>query len=134
VTCPGRKPRVLIVDDSLTYRLWLGMMLQDQCEVHMADDGDSGVLAALSVRPDLVLMDVMMPRLDGLSACRELRTHPEFGRTPLILVATQDDQWDVEAGFSSGCSDYITKPVDQPELLAKVASWLGLATTSEEPA
>ncbi len=128
VTDPGRKPRVLIVDDSSTYRLWLGMMLQDRYEVHMADDGDTGVSAALSVQPDLILMDVMMPRFDGISACRALRSHPETSRIPLILVSSPADEWDVAAGFSSGCSDCLTKPVDQLELLAKVESWLNPAT------
>ena len=84
---PGGKPRVLVVDDSSTYRLWLGMMLQDRYEVHMADDGDTGVSAALSVQPDLILMDVVMPRVDGVTACRLLRSHPETYRIPLILVS-----------------------------------------------
>jgi len=124
VTRPGEKPRVLVVDDSSTYRLWLGMMLQDRYEVHMADDGDTGVSAALSVQPDLILMDVVMPRVDGLTACRALRSHPETSRIPLILVSDPADEWAPAAGFGSGCSDCLTKPVDQSELLAKVASWL----------
>jgi DNA-binding response OmpR family regulator len=126
VTHPGGRPRVLIVDDSSTYRLWLGMMLQDRYEVHMADDGDTGVSAAHSVQPDLILMDVLMPRFDGLSACRALRSHPATCHIPLILVSSRADEWDVAAGYSSGCSDCLTKPLDQLELLAKVESWLRL--------
>lgn len=133
VTCPGGKPRVLVVDDSSTYRLWLGMMLQDRYEVHMADDGDTGVSAALSVQPDLILMDVVMPRVDGLTACRTLRSHPETSRIPLILVSDRADEWDEAAGFSSGCSDCLTKPVDQSELLARVAVWLDGAAARGEP-
>jgi CheY-like chemotaxis protein len=132
VTGPGGKPRVLVVDDSSTYRLWLGMMLQDRYEVHMADDGDTGVSAALSVQPDLILMDVVMPRVDGLTACRALRSHPETRRIPLILVIDPADEWAFAAGFGSGCSECLTKPVDQSELLAKVASWLDRAAAPGE--
>lgn len=121
------------MDDSSTYRLWLGMMLQDRYEVHMADDGDTGVSAALSERPDLILMDVVMPRVDGLTACRALRGHPETSRIPLILVSDRADEWDEAAGLSSGCTDRLTKPVDQSELLAKVASWLDRAADPGEP-
>jgi PleD family two-component response regulator len=134
VTDRSRKPRILIVDDSSTYRLWLGMMLQDRYEVHMADDGDTGVSAALSVQPDLILMDVVMPRVDGLSACRVLRSHPETRRIPLILLSSVTDEWDVEAGYSSGCSDRLIKPVEQLELVAKVECWLRPAPAPEEPA
>jgi CheY-like chemotaxis protein len=133
VTCLGGKPRVLVVDDSSTYRLWLGMMLQDRYEVHMADDGDTGVSAALSVQPNLILMDVAMPRVDGLTACRALRRHPQTRRIPLILLNSAADEWDAEAGYSSGCSDCLTKPVDQSALLAKVAVWLDRAADPGEP-
>lgn len=133
MTTPGGKPRVLVVDDSSTYRLWLGMMLQDRYEVHMADDGDTGVSAALSERPDLILMDVVMPRVDGLTACRTLRSHSETSRIPLILVSDPADGWDPAAGIGDGCTDCLTKPVDKSELLAKVASWLGRAADAGEP-
>lgn len=116
--------RVLIVDDSSTHRLWLEMMLNSCYDVDVATDGPSGVQRALETKPDLILLDVVMPGQDGLSVCRELRTHPETSQTPIILVTTQSDEWDVEAGYTSGCTDYILKPVDQVELLAKVGSWI----------
>lgn len=116
--------RVLIVDDSSTHRLWLEMMLNACYDVDVATDGPAGVQSALRTRPDLILLDVVMPGQDGLSVCRELRTHPETAQTPIILVTTQSDEWDVEAGYTSGCTDYILKPVDQVELLAKVGSWI----------
>jgi two-component system, OmpR family, alkaline phosphatase synthesis response regulator PhoP len=56
-----------------------------------------------------------------------LRDRPETRTTPIILVTSQNEEWDVEAGFTSGCTDYVTKPVDQLELLAKVESWLDVA-------
>jgi CheY-like chemotaxis protein len=119
--------RVLIVDDSSTHRLWLEMMLNCCYEVEVATDGPAGVQVALRTKPDLILLDVVMPGLDGLSVCRELRGHAETSGTPIILVTTQSGEWDVEAGYSSGCTDYILKPVDQVELLAKVGSWIDAA-------
>ena len=133
MTTPARKPRILIVDDSSTHRLWLAMMLRDRYEVHMAGDGEAGLLCAIGVRPDLILMEVVLPQLDGLAACRELRRRPETRRTPVILVTSLAEEWDVEAGFVSGCTDYVVKPVDQLELLMKVESWLDPAATSRGP-
>ena len=123
----GRKPRVLIVDDSPTYRLWLEMMLRHRYEVFTAEDGEAALRCGLSVQPDLILLDVVMPKLDGLSACRALRQRPETRTTPIILVTSQNEEWDVDAGFTSGCTDYVMKPVDQLELLSKVESWLDVA-------
>jgi PleD family two-component response regulator len=127
VTHAGRKPRILIVDDSPTYRLWLEMMLQHRYEVFTAEDGEAALRCGLSVQPDLILLDVVMPKLDGLSVCEALRDRPETRTTPIILVTSQNEEWDVEAGFTSGCTDYVMKPVDQLELLAKVESWLDVA-------
>jgi len=127
VTPVGRKPRVLIVDDSPTYRLWLEMMLKHRYEVFTAADGEAALRCGMSVRPDLILLDIVMPKLDGLSACKALRERPETRTTPIILVTSQNEEWDVEAGFTSGCTDYVLKPVDQLELLAKVESWLDIA-------
>lgn len=127
MTHVGRKPRVLIVDDSPTYRLWLEMMLKHRYEVFTAEDGEAALRCGMSVQPDLILLDVVMPKLDGLSACKALRERPETRTTPIILVTSQNEEWDVEAGFTSGCTDYVMKPVDQLELLAKVESWLDLA-------
>lgn len=123
----GRKPRVLIVDDSPTYRLWLEMMLQHRYEVFTAEDGEAALRCGASVQPDLILLDVVMPKLDGLSTCRALRARPETSTTPILLVTSQNEEWDVEAGFTSGCTDYVMKPVDQLELLSKVESWLDVA-------
>ena len=117
-------PRILIVDDSATFRLWLLMLLEGPYEMHVAEDGQEGVECALRVQPHLILLDVEMPRKDGLAACRELRAHPATCHTPIILVTSRREEWDLEAGYISGCTDYIKKPVDQAELLAKIESWL----------
>jgi len=121
------KPRILIVDDAAMARRWLTLQLSDRYEVLTAVDGQEGVEKALATRPHLILLDVIMPRMDGLDACRALRAEEATAATPIILVTSQGDEWDVEAGYVAGCTDYITKPVDRAEFQAKVDSWLAVA-------
>jgi twitching motility two-component system response regulator PilH len=122
--------RILIVDDSSTHRLWLELMLGSRYDIDVAVDGESGLRSAVANHPDLILLDVVMPGVDGFAACRELRKRPETRLTPVIMVTTKDEELDVETGYSNGCTDYISKPVDQLELLAKVESWLDAAGTA----
>jgi CheY-like chemotaxis protein len=70
-------------------------------------------------------MDVMMPEMGGLEACRSIRANDQLRDTPVILVTTRGEPEHVEAGFASGCNDYVTKPVDPVELLSKLQSVLG---------
>lgn len=116
--------RILIVDDSSTHRLWLELMLGSRYDIDVAVDGEAGLRAAVANKPDLILLDVVMPGLDGFTTCRALREQTETRKTPVIMVTTKDEEIDVETGYTSGCTDYISKPVDQLELLAKVESWL----------
>ena len=118
------RPRILVVDDAATARFALAAVLGPRFEVHMASNGRAALAAAAELRPHLILLDVVMPVMDGLAACRALREELEMRSTPIILVTAQVDEWDVEAGYSSGCTDYIAKPVDRIELLAKIDSWL----------
>jgi CheY-like chemotaxis protein len=117
--------KVLVVDDSPTAIMWQKMILrQGQYEVVTAVDGQAGVEAAIAEKPDLILMDVMMPRMNGFEACREIRKTPATQHVPIIMVTTRSEMESVEEGFQSGCSEYITKPIDRLELLAKVNSYL----------
>jgi CheY-like chemotaxis protein len=124
--------RVLVVDDAATVRLWLEMQLGGTYDVSVAADGAEAVTVALSVRPDLILLDIEMPLVDGFGACRALRALPATRRTPIILVTSRTDPSDVETGFASGCTDFIGKPVDETELNAKVASWISASVAFEE--
>ena len=118
--------KILVVDDSVTSLMWQRMILgQEKFVVVTAKDGREGVDMALAEQPDLILMDVVMPRMDGFEACRALRAHTATARVPVIMVTTRSEFKSVEAGFASGCSDYITKPIDKLELLTKVKSLLG---------
>jgi DNA-binding response OmpR family regulator len=85
-----------------------------------AHDGQQAIEVAAAERPDLILMDVVMPRKTGFEACRELKQREDTKSIPVILVTTRGEGENVEAGFESGCNDYITKPINAQELLAKV--------------
>ena len=120
------RKKILLVDDSPTSLFVERMVLKDgPYDLVTARDGQEAVEQADLHRPDLILMDVIMPRMTGLEACRELRRRAATERTPIILVTTRGESDNVEAGYESGCSDYITKPIDGLELLTKVRSHLG---------
>jgi CheY-like chemotaxis protein len=121
-----RKKKILVVDDSATILMIVRMVLgKDRYQLVTAVDGAEAVQKAKAERPDLVLMDVIMPRMTGFEACREMRSHPETSELPIILVTTRGEAESVEKGFASGCSDYVTKPINGLELLSKVQSCLG---------
>ena len=120
------RKKILLVDDSSTVLLMERMILsKSQYDVVTAKDGQEGVEKALSEKPDLILMDVVMPRMDGFEACRKLREQDGTKTIPVIMVTTRGELASVETGYSSGCNDYVTKPINGLELLAKVKSCLG---------
>jgi DNA-binding response OmpR family regulator len=117
--------KILLVDDSRTSLFMERMILQQgPYRLLTANDGKEGVETALAELPDLILMDVVMPRMNGFEALRELRAQAETRDTPVILVTTRGEPANVEEGYQAGCSDYLTKPIDPEELLAKVKSCL----------
>jgi CheY-like chemotaxis protein len=119
--------KILVVDDSRTALLMeresLEKRTSHQCVT--AADGQEAVEKAQQERPDLVLMDVVMPRMNGFEACKMMRQQPGTREIPIVLVTTRSEEAYMEAGFASGCNDYITKPVDGAELVALVQSYLG---------
>ena len=115
------QPGSVFVDDSKTAMFMVTTILRKgPYQVITADDGQRAVEVALAERPDLILMDVIMPRMTGFEACRELRQREETKTTPIILVTTRGEAENIETGFDSGCTDYVTKPINGQELLAKV--------------
>jgi CheY-like chemotaxis protein len=120
------KKKILLVDDSKTSLFMERMILQrGPYTLITAQDGVEAVERATADRPDLILMDVVMPRMTGIEALRELRTRQATRQTPVILVTTRGEATSVEAGWETGCDDYVTKPIDPEELLAKVRGCLG---------
>jgi CheY-like chemotaxis protein len=118
--------KILLVDDSPTVLLMERLLLQDgPYEILNAANGEQAVKVALAERPDLILMDVVMPGVDGFEACRRLRAEAATRTTPIILVTTRGSAEYLERGYESGCSDYIVKPVDGGELWQKLQHYLG---------
>lgn len=112
---------VLIVDDSPTERHVLqGMLERNGMKVSLATSGEEGVAQAKALIPDLVLMDVVMPGLNGFQATRELTRTPETAAIPVIMVTTKDQETDRIWGMRQGAKEYITKPVQEAQLLAAI--------------
>jgi CheY-like chemotaxis protein len=113
--------RILIVDDTETMRLTQQMMLKDEdCEIEMATNGLDALEKIKANRPDLVLMDIMMPEMDGIECCRRIKGSPELSDIKVVMVTTRSEYARVKEAFAAGCDDYINKPVDKQELLTKV--------------
>jgi class 3 adenylate cyclase len=126
-------PRILIVDDNATNVKVLQVRLASEgYEVITAGDGEEGLAAARRQLPDLILLDVMMPKLDGFEVCRRLRADAQFPFTPIIMVTAMADSKDVIAGLEAGGDEYLTKPIDQAALAARVRSMLRIKRLHDE--
>ena len=117
--------KILLVDDSKTALMLEQLILEMNYTIISAQDGQEAVEKALAESPDLVLMDVVMPRMNGFQACKQLRDNKATCGIPVILVTTKGQEEDVVAGFEHGCSDYLTKPIYEQELLTMVKAYLG---------
>ena len=119
------KRKILLVDDSKVVSMTTNMILSAKFECVMAENGAIAVEKALAEMPDLILMDVVMPTMDGFEACRQIRMQAETKGIPIIMVTTRGEAINVESGYESGCNDYVTKPIDKVELLTKIESLIG---------
>lgn len=121
----GQKERILIVDDDVDICRYVQVnLVLDGYEVEIAHDGEEGLRKAIDTQPDLVLLDVMMPGLDGTEVCRRLRSDARTIGTAIIFLTAKSQSTDKIAGLSAGADDYISKPFDPPELSARVRSAL----------
>jgi CheY-like chemotaxis protein len=118
--------KILLVDDSATVLMMERMILAtERFEIVTACNGEEAQVKARGEQPDLILMDVVMPRVNGIQACKALRQDPATKHIPIILVTTRGEAETMEQGYESGCNDYVTKPVNSAELLGKIRSILG---------
>lgn len=109
----GANPTVLVAEDSEDTRQVLSLELRHRgCRVITAADGREAVEIALTARPDLILMDLHMPRLDGLAATAQIRAHGELEAVPIIAVTAFDTYGIREAALEAGCQEYLLKPLD----------------------
>jgi adenylate cyclase len=129
---------ILVVDDVLDNVEILQLRLESQgYEVIAAADGEAALAVIREQQPDLVLLDIMMPKLDGIGAVKAMKADPGLPFIPVILVTARADAKDVVAGLEAGADDYLTKPVDQAALMARVRAMLrikGLHDTVQEQA
>lgn len=118
-------PKILLVEDNELNRDSLSRLLKRQgMDVTFAEDGEAGVRVALADQPDLVLMDIGLPLMDGFDATRALRV--QGARMPIIALTAHALQSDQEKALAAGCDDFETKPVEFPRLLAKIKKLLGV--------
>ncbi|MDJ0806979.1 MAG: response regulator [Gammaproteobacteria bacterium] len=116
---------ILVVDDSPTELHVFKKILEKQgYSTEIARDGQEGIDVARRVRPDLILMDVVMPVLNGFQATRKLRNDPETSNIPIIMVTTKDQQTDINWGKRQGANEYLVKPVSPADLLVKIKALL----------
>jgi two-component system cell cycle response regulator len=125
--------RILVVDDVATNRIVMKVKLAAACySVDQAGSGAEALRLAATGRPDLILLDVLMPDMSGLEVCRRLKTDPETADIPVILVTALADRASKMAGLEAGADDFLTKPVDEVTLLARVRSLLRARDTVRE--
>ena len=118
-------PRVLLVEDNEMNRDMLSRRLaRREYEVLVAVDGEEGVVMAGSEAPDLILMDMSLPVMDGWEATRQLKASPEPKAIPIIALTAHAMSGDREKAIEAGCDDYDTKPIELPRLLAKMEALL----------
>ena len=114
---------VLIIDDSPTeLHLFQGMLERGGFDTIVADSGEDGIRAAQTSRPDCILMDVVMPGMNGFQATRKLTKDPRTSSIPVIMITTKDQETDKIWGMRQGAVEYIVKPVDEKDLVAKIRS------------
>src|SRR6185436_4009094 len=121
------RKKVLLVDDSNTVLMMEKMILsKGPFDVVTARDGVEAVARANSEQPDIILLDVVMPNLDGLAACAAIREQASTAHIPIVMVTTRGEEQNIETAFRNGCTDYVTKPINGLELMTKLQNILGL--------
>lgn len=124
-------PKILVVEDNEENRDSLRRRLERRgFQVVLAEDGQKGIDCATTEKPDLILMDMNMPVLDGWEATRRIKATPELAGTPVIALTAHAMNGDRERAIEAGCTDYHTKPIEFSKLLAQLESILGGSTTS----
>jgi two-component system alkaline phosphatase synthesis response regulator PhoP len=113
--------KILIIEDEKDILELLQVYLKREgYDVHIAKDGEAGLRKASRERYDLILLDLMLPQVDGLEICRNLRSHPQTSQVPIIMITAKTEESDRIVGLEMGADDYITKPFSPREVLARI--------------
>ena len=116
---------ILVVDDNpQNVELMQAYLESLNCSVHVAVDGVDALEKVPQVNPDLILLDIMMPRMSGFEVCRRLKAAPNTREIPILMVTALNELGDIERGVESGTDDFLTKPINKLELLTRVKSLL----------
>src|SRR6476619_6232254 len=133
VTSVETPVRVLIIDDNLQNReVAEGHLVSAGYQAIQADGGEQGLMMLEEHRPDLVLLDVLMPGMDGFETCRQIRMLPVVGDTPVLFLTALGDLGTHKQALDSGADDFLTKPINRTELLIRVRSLLRIKQMSDE--
>ncbi|MBE1301295.1 MAG: diguanylate cyclase [Alteromonadaceae bacterium] len=127
----NEKQTVLVVDDAISNIKMLGEILRDECNVIFATNGKTALAQAQKMRPDLILLDVIMPEMDGYEVCRLLKENNYTSHIPIIFVTALDNIQDEEKGLELGAIDYITKPFHPPIIKMRIRNHLELVQHRE---
>ncbi|MCB1889409.1 MAG: diguanylate cyclase [Rhodocyclaceae bacterium] len=126
-------PIVLAIDDvPANLDVLVAHLLQEAIELTVALSGEEGLELADSLRPDLILLDVMMPGMDGFEVCRRLKANPELADIPVLFLTAVDEEVEIERGFALGAVDYVHKPYSIPILKARMHNHLALKRKSDQ--
>jgi len=126
-TSSGHKRKILIVDDEPNVRRLLRTLLKKKFTVVEAGDGAQAVAIAVIEKPDLILMDVVMPKMDGYSCCHALKKEPATSSIPVIMLTAMDLKIDLKLSKEIGAEGYITKPFNSKDLMTNIAQLLPTA-------
>jgi two-component system, cell cycle response regulator DivK len=133
VTTGVARPRVLVADDAAYNREVLVQNLEDEYDTLEAADGATALALARAEQPDLILMDLSLPVIDGWEATRRLRSDPVTAWIPIVAVTAHAMAGDEGRARASGCDDYLPKPLDEVLLMLKVREWLARGRSRRRP-
>jgi two-component system, OmpR family, alkaline phosphatase synthesis response regulator PhoP len=125
--------RILIVDDNQANRELLeAHLIGLDCELEYAEDGMQALEKVASFRPDLILLDVMMPKLSGFEVCKKLKGNPETRGIMVLMVTALNELGDIERAVDAGTNDFLSKPVNRVELMKRVENMLRIKEITDE--
>mgnify|MGYP005842237009 CR=1 FL=1 len=129
----GKKYKILIADDNQpNCELLEAYLAEVDCQIEVAVDGQDTLRKVASFGPDLILLDVMMPKLSGFEVCKKIKEDPQTRRIMVLMVTALNELGDIERAVQAGTDDFLSKPVNKIELLKRVGNMLRLKDVSDE--
>ena len=129
----SERAKILIADDNqANVELLEAYLSEIDCDVQIAEDGQDTLERVAVFRPDLILLDVMMPKLSGFEVCKSIKDNPDTRGTMILMVTALNELGDIERAVAAGTDDFLSKPVIKPELLKRVENMLSLKDMTDE--